>query len=312
MSELTTIPRTVPPGTSPREVPRSAALAPALLRAMRPKQWVKNLLVVAAPGAAGVLLHRDVISRTALALAAFCLLASATYLVNDVLDADSDRLHPAKRHRPVASGELPEAVAVVAAIVLSTAGLAVGAVLGVRFVLIAVVYLALTLAYSLAMKREPVLDVAAVAACYVLRALAGGAATGVRISPWFLILTSSAALFVVTGKRLADHVDHPPTGDGAGGHAAYPLAYLRDVWLLAAGIAIAGYCLWAFDIPHLVDGVAWSEISIVPFALGVLRYALAIEQGRGGSPEDILFRDRPLQLIGVLWLVVYVIGVYAR
>jgi decaprenyl-phosphate phosphoribosyltransferase len=291
-----------------------AAAAVALIRALRPRQWAKNALVLAAPGAAGVLLYESVLSRTAEAFASLCLLAGAIYLVNDVVDREADRLHPVKRQRPVASGAVAPSLALAAAAVCASAGLAVAAAIGTSFVAVAVAYLALSLAYTGWLKRVEIFDVAAVAACYVLRALAGGAAAGVAISPWFLILVSSTALFIVAGKRAADRAVLVESGEdtSVGRRPEYPDEYLRYLRMLASGIAIAAYSLWAFAQPHTVDGIAWSEVSIVPFAIAILRYALLVERGDGGQPEEILLADRPLQLIGAAWLALYAMGVYGR
>jgi decaprenyl-phosphate phosphoribosyltransferase len=293
---------------------QSAASTSAIVRALRPRQWAKNLLVVAAPGAAGLLTHAGILTRTGLAFLCFCSVASATYLVNDAIDAETDRRHPVKRSRPIASGSVRRDVAFAVAAGLGTAGIGIGLWLGSRFELILCSYVIVTVAYTLWLKRVEVFDIAAVASCYVLRALAGGASTGVSISPWFLVLTSSVALFVAAAKRATDRAALVSVGEERpwGNASDYPPEYLRYVWMLASAIAIAAYCLWAFAEPHLVDGVAWSQVSILPFALGVLRYALVVERGAGGQPEDVLVADRPLELIGVAWLGIYATGVYLR
>jgi len=171
---------------------------------------------------------------------------------------------------------------------------------------VVLVYVAVTVSYSLWLKRVAVIDLVAVAAGFVLRAIAGGAATGVAPSAWFLILTCSGALFVVTGKRLAD-VRAVGEDDEPG---AYPISYLRGVWVLAAGVAITAYALWAFAVPHLVDGIAWSQVSIVPFAVALLRYAYVIELGGGGAPEEVFAHDRVLEATVLVWVVTYALGVY--
>ena len=283
-----------------------------IVDALRPKQWMKNLLVIAAPAAAGVLNEWAVVLRTFLALVALCLIASATYVVNDLVDAVADRRHPVKRSRPIASGSLSSRAALAIALALAVAGVSVSVALGTEFFLVVVAYLGITMGYTFWLKRVEVLDIGAVASCFVIRALAGAAAADVSISPWFLILTSSVALFVVAGKRAADRMALEQEGERrlAGNGSDYPMAYLRYVWMLSSGIAIAAYCLWAFAQPHVVHGVAWSEISIVPFGLGVLRYALVVERAGGGQPEEVLLHDRSLQLIALSWLAVYAIGVY--
>jgi decaprenyl-phosphate phosphoribosyltransferase len=274
---------------------------------------MKNLLVAAAPAAGGVLSHGDILAKTAVAFVSFCLAASGTYMLNDVADADADRVHPTKRNRPIASGQVPAMLAVVVGIVLLLAGIGVGVPLGGHFVEIVVIYVASTVLYSIWLKKVAVLDIALVASFYVLRALGGGVATGVRISPWFLVLVSALSLFVVAGKRHYDHVALDATGvEDEPTDRLYTLPFLRYIWMMASVLAISAYTLWAFETPHIHDGVAWSEVSIALFALGVLRYALLIERGEGGVPEEVLLKDRPIQAIGAIWLVVYGIGVYTH
>ena len=180
--------------------------------------------------------------------------------------------------------------------------------MGTQFLAVVLVYAAVTTAYSFGVKRIAVFDLVAVASCFVLRAIAGGAATHVVPSMWFLILTSSGALLVVVGKRQADLRS---TEDG-GSASMYPVAYLRGVWVLAAGVAITAYCLWAFAQPHLVDGIAWSQVSILPFAVALLRYAYAIELGDGGAPEEVFLHDHALQAAVVAWFLTYGAGVYLK
>ncbi len=291
---------------------RRAALAGALLRTARPKQWLKNLLVVAAPGAAGVLTDPDQILRTAVAFIALCLVASGTYFLNDALDIEADRGHPAKRNRPVASGQISVRLAKGMSVVLMLAGLGVAAPIN-HGQLVAVVagYVAMTVSYSVWLKHEPVVDLGAVAAGFVLRAVAGGVATNVQISDWFLIVAGAASLFIVAGKRHAEQVE---LGDDSGAHRAtleeYSTSFLGFVRSVAASVTITAYCLWAFEVASRVGDVLWSRASIVPFVLAMLRYAHVVEQGGGGAPEDILFEDHVIQVLGVLWLVMFGLGVH--
>ena len=173
---------------------------------MRPRQWIKNLLVFMAPAAAGVLGDWHTTLRVIGAFLVFCIVASGTYLVNDVVDADSDQYHPVKRHRPVASGALHPGLALgvgagLIAVAVATALLIGPWALGV----VVASYAGLSIAYSLRLKHEPVMELAVVASCFVLRAVAGGVVAYVHLSNWFLVFTSFAALFIVTGKRTAEH-----------------------------------------------------------------------------------------------------------
>jgi decaprenyl-phosphate phosphoribosyltransferase len=278
------------------------------LRALRPRQWTKNLLVLAAPLAAGVLLTAHALPREGVAIVAFCLVASAGYLLNDVTDAAADRVHPDKRRRPVASGALSATAAVIGAAVLASTGLALATLLGAPFLIAVCGYVVVTVAYSLGLKRIAVVDLFLVASCYVLRAVAGGAAVHVPLSEWFLILTTSGALAVVSGKRAADLTGRGPDAV----RCDYTESFLRSVWLLAGAVALVSYCLWAFDVPHKIDGIAWSQVSIIPFALAFLRYVYVMDRGHGGAPEEVMSQDRVIQVAVLVWAAIYAWGVYSR
>ncbi len=293
----------------PRRSVRGVAVG--LTRSLRAKQWAKNVLVFAAPGAGGVLLHPHVLWQSGLAFAAFCAAASAGYLLNDLVDARSDRLHPVRRERPIAAGRVPPVTASLAVAALLAAAGTASIWLGWRFEAALSLYVAMSAGYSFALKRVAVVDIAVVAAGFVVRAVAGSAATGVPLSQWFLILVSSGALFVVAGKRYAeyaamgDRIDDVRTP-----MVSYTAGYLRYVWMVASSVAVAAYCLWAFAQPHARHHVPWSELSAIPFVLAILRYALILETGRGGAPEDVLLGDRPLLALAAMWLAVYGCGVY--
>jgi decaprenyl-phosphate phosphoribosyltransferase len=273
---------------------------------MRPKQWLKNLLVLAAPGAAGVLLEPDVALRVGLAFAAFCLVASGGYLVNDVCDARADRHHPRKRARPVADGRLPVGLALAAGIALMCGGVALGALVAWGLAACLVAYVALVAAYTLWLRHVPVLDLATVAAFFVVRAVAGGLTAGVPLSKWFLLVASFGSLFIVTAKRVGEFMvlgsDRAATRPAL---AAYSLAYLRNVRTLSASVAVTAYCLWAFDdtAPHGQDLLV--ELSILPFVLFVLRYAMLVEEDGDRPPEELVLRDRGLLAAAIAWVAVF-------
>ncbi len=296
------------PGT-----PTAPSLAWSLLVTARPKQWIKNLLVFAAPGAAGVLTEAGNLGRTMVAFVAFCLAASGTYFLNDALDAEADRRHPAKRNRPVAAGAVSVRLAKVFAVVLVVVAIGMSAPLnGGRLALVVAGYVAITISYSVWLKHEAVLDLGAVAAGFVLRAIAGAAATGVPVSNWFLIVAGAGSLFMVTGKRHAEQVE---LGDESHHHRAtlaeYSTGFLVYVRAVTSGVAIMAYCLWAFEKAAQVGDEFWFRLSIVPFVLAILRYALVVEQGGGSAPEEVVLGDRVLQVLGVLWLACFAVGVHA-
>jgi len=291
--------------------------AALLVKASRPRQWVKNVLVLTVPGAAGALGRAGVLGRSLAAGALFVAVSAGIYLLNDVLDAEADRGHPDKCRRPVASGALGVGLAASVGGGLVVAGLAGSwMVAGTKLALVVGVYVVVNGAYSLGAKAIPVVELALVASGFVLRAVAGGAAVHLSISPWFLVVTSAGALFVVAGKRSAELA----ALGGEGGHrkvlASYTPAFLGSVRMVAVSVAVASYVLWAFGrAPHLdvghpdADDVAF-RLSIIPFVGALLSTELAFEKGRGGAPEDLALRDRPLQWIGALWLALVAFGIY--
>jgi decaprenyl-phosphate phosphoribosyltransferase len=284
-----------------------AALLPTL-RAMRPQQWSKNLLVASAPLAAGQLSDVDVATATVAAIVCFCSASSAVYLFNDVRDVAADRLHPRKRLRPVAAGLVAPSRALTTSGLLAAASVVGAFAVHAGFGVLIVAYLCLQAAYALGLKHETVFDIAIVSSGFLMRAVGGGFATGIPISHWFLMVAGFGSLFTVAGKRYSELVALGNGGDTRKSLRGYTDTYLRFVWTTAAAVTIGGYCLWAFSLPD--DGtVKWESISIIPFALGMLRYAVDVDAGQAGEPEDIVARDRVLQGIGLAWLACVVLGV---
>jgi decaprenyl-phosphate phosphoribosyltransferase len=291
---------------------RPGPSARALLEATRPKQWAKNVLVAAAPLAAGDLHHGAVIRHTLVAFVVFLLGSCGTYLVNDAHDAQFDRVHEVKRNRPIARGAVTVTTAVSTAAVLMVGSLTLAAVFGNRNLTICLAtYLVLAQAYTLRLKDEPVLDLAIVASGFLLRAIAGGLAADIALSKWFLTVAGFGSLFVVAGKRYSELVAF---GEGAErvrkAHASYTATYLRFVWTSAAAVLLTTYCLWAFEVAAKAKSATapWAAISVAPFVIGVLRYARDVDLGQAGEPEEIMLRDRGLQCVGLVWLVVFALG----
>jgi len=220
-------------------------------------------------------------------------------------------MHPTKRNRPLAAGVVSVRLALITAVILTIAGFGAGAVVGWQFLIALGVYLAMTMSYSLGLKHVAVIDIAVVASGYIIRAIAGGVAAGVPISQWFLIVASFGSLFIVAGKRHGEPLDLGPSGHEVRPTlGAYPISYLRYVWMVSSGVAITAYCLWAFEMAHGRAGFPWYELSIAPFVLGILRYALLLEYGDGSAPEDIVLGDKTLMVLGLLWAAVFGAAVY--
>ena len=283
-----------------------------LVVAARPHQWVKNVLVGAAPLAAGELSDVSVAAKTALAFGIFCLAASSIYLFNDIVDIDRDRQHPDKMRRPIASGLVPIPLAVAAAGVLSVLACVLPALLGApRLGLTVAVYIALNLGYNLGLKHQRVVDISIVSSGFLLRAIAGGVAAELPLSRWFLIVAAFGSMFIVAGKRYSELVT---LGDQAAATrpslVGYSASYLRFVWSIAAAVTITGYCLWAFEVGDRPGQPPWGPLSVAPFVVGMLRFALDVDGGRTGAPEKIAMSDRVLLALGLLWLVVFSLGAF--
>jgi decaprenyl-phosphate phosphoribosyltransferase len=289
---------------------KTGSITAALWRAMRPTQWTKNLLVAAVPLASGEFLQWSVLGQTVVAFIAFCLAASGTYLINDTVDVESDRRHPVKRFRPIAAGELAERVAVIAAVVLYAAAIGVGFLLNPALGTVVVAYIAVTLSYSLFLKHQPVIELALLSLGFLLRAIAGGAATGIPISSWFLLVAGFGSLFMAAGKRSSelDAVADASSGDTRRVLVGYTPAYLRFVWGSAATVTIAAYALWAFEVAQKPSSLPWAEISIVPFVLAIFRYAVYVDAGRAGAPDEVVRQDRVLLTLGAVWVVTFALA----
>ncbi|WP_051062673.1 decaprenyl-phosphate phosphoribosyltransferase [Ilumatobacter nonamiensis] len=281
-----------------------------LIKEMRPKQWLKNVLVFAAPGAAGVLDEPSDLVATVLAFVAFCFAASGIYIWNDLNDIEADRVHPTKRHRPIPAGTLSIPVARAAGVVLPIAALAVAAATGRwETVAIVAVYIAITLCYTFWLKEVEIIDLLAVASGFVLRAAGGAVAVDVPMSRWFILCVTFGSLFIVVGKRYAELQE---VGIGAGTRSTldvYTPGFLRMLLSVSLGGALISYCVWAFETAVGTD-FPFYELSVVPMIAALFRYLLVLERGQGSAPEEVFASDRVLQLAGVAWIIIYGVAVY--
>ncbi|HRE03596.1 MAG TPA: decaprenyl-phosphate phosphoribosyltransferase, partial [Ilumatobacteraceae bacterium] len=280
----------------------------------RPKQWAKNVLVFAAPGAAGVLTEATPLLEALVIFVAFCLASAGTYYWNDILDVEADRVHVKKRFRPIASGAVPLGVARVVGVALLAAGIGLSFTTRWQAGVACIVYIVLTSTYSAIWKHIAVVDLIAVASGFVIRAIAGAAATAVPMSSWFLLVTSFGALFIVTGKRYAELREHGESPSAARATLNdYSLGFLRIVLSVSCGATLVAYCIWAFEAADLA-GAEWPlyQLSIVPMLAALLRYLLILEQGHGAAPEEIFIADRTLQVLGLVWVVIFGLAVYVN
>lgn len=297
----------------PTQAPRPAA-GPGTLRSVlalaRPRQWSKNVLLLAAPAAAGVIDQPAALARGLGAVVVFVLLSVSVYALNDVRDAPDDRRHPVKCHRPVASGALGRLPASAVAVLSATAGLAGAAALGPWMLAASAAYLTVSLLYVLGLKHVAVVDLVAVAVGFVLRAVAGAAATHVPVSSWFLLVSLFGALFLVAAKRRAELANITTQARTRPVLAAYSTSWLDQLVTIALLGATLSYGLWAFQYigPDVFRPLL--AVSVVPLLTGLLRYSLLVSTGRGETPEREVFGDRVLLLAGVSWLTLVGSGLY--
>jgi decaprenyl-phosphate phosphoribosyltransferase len=254
----------------------------ALAHALRSRQWVKNLLVLAAPVLSGELFDSDVLRGTAVAFVVFCLASSGIYLVNDVLDLEADRSHPKKRNRPIAAGLVPPPLAIGTAVVLLTCALAGSFLATPELALVVGCYVVLQLLYCFFLKDQRV------------------AATGIVLSQWFLMAAGFGALFMASGKRYAEAKMEGDLVAMRASLAGYTQTYLRFVWTMSATMLMVTYGLWAFEMRASTDSVM-PVLSMAPFVLAVLRYALHVDAGEADAPEVIAWHDRVLQVLALIW-----------
>ena len=274
-----------------------------LLKTMRPRQWTKNAFVLAA-----VVFDRQLLNPTAIldslaGLFLFCLLSSSVYIFNDILDIEFDRQHPQKRNRPIASGKLSVRSATLLGIVLLLVTIPSSFLLSPYFGWIALIYFLVNLAYSNWLKHIPLIDVLIIAAGFVLRVAGGVSLIQVeRFSPWLYVVTTLLALYLGFGKRRAEL---SLLNKGANAHRrvldGYNLQFLDQLITIVSSTTIVAYSLYTFSAPNLPDN--YTMMLTIPFVIyGIFRYLylLQVEQA-GGSPEDLLLGDRPLQISILLW-----------
>ena len=303
-----------------------------VLRLIRPRQWVKNFAIFAAITFAGELFDPQVVSKVILGFFVFCGLSSATYIINDLFDVKKDRLHPFKKFRPIANGDVPKSLAIILAGVLIFFSLIFAEAITPAFFAVSVVYLCIQFFYSSFLKSLAVIDILAIAAGYILRVYAGEFASGFHISVWLLLTTISISLFLAVGKRRSELTLLSANKDFNIAATRNSLSHyserLLDVYAsIFATSTFVAYSLFTFlENPggfKLSIGVLmpdflptffqrkWLMITIIPVVYGLMRYLQDIyEKHEGESPEKVLFSDKPLLFTVTLWAILVVVLVY--
>ena len=283
----------------------------ALIKTMRPRQWTKNVFVMCALIFDRQLNQPASVLHSMAGVALFCLLSSCVYIINDLMDIEGDRIHPQKKNRPIASGQMPISAAIAAAVVILIGTLTLSFLLSFGFFIISLTYFITNLAYSKWLKHIPLIDVLVLASFYVFRVSGGVNLIHVeRFSPWLYVVTTLLALFLGFGKRRTELI---LLSENAGSHRrvleGYTIPFLDQLIIIVSSTTIIAYCLYTFSAPNLPDN--HSMMLTVPFVIfGIFRYLYLIQvKETGGAPEEILLSDRPLQfailLFGLTVLIIF-------
>lgn len=277
----------------------------SVVSALRPKQWTKNLLVFIGAVFTLQLTDAPAMSSALAAFVVFCLLSSAGYLVNDVLDLEADRQHPTKRQRPIARGALSIRGALILAAVLAGAGLLLALQLRPGFAAVAAGYLGLTLLYSVVLKHLVLIDLFAIAGGFLLRAVGGAVVVSVPVSPWLHVCTILVALFLGLAKRRQElTIQEAAPASRRRSLADYSIELVDQLMNIVMAATIMAYSLYTFSAPNRPRNEAM--MLTIPLVLyGLFRYLYLVRvKALGGSPEDLLFSDRPLLGAAIAWAVV--------
>lgn len=277
----------------------------ALIKAVRPKQATKNLFVYTALVFAGQLFQLGQFVRATVGFLLFTFVAGSIYLLNDLLDVEQDRLHPKKRLRPIASGNLPVPLAWAAFVIMGLCGTAAGFLLSPLFGLTLAAYFVLQIAYCFRLKHVVLLDVFTVAAGFVLRTASGGFAIHVHISPWLMLFSLQLALFLGFGKRRQELVlQGAKAGETRAILSEYSLPFLDPMIVIVSAVTIVCYSVYSVDSPTAVSHPhLWVTVPFIIY--GVCRYLyLVYQKGWGGAPDEVLLKDRELLISVVLWFLV--------
>lgn len=277
----------------------------ALIRLLRPHQWLKNLILFFPPFLGGKL---TTIAESGyvlwLAPLAFCLASSSAYIFNDILDRDHDRHHPQKKFRPIAAGKLSLSLAATLGGILLLAGLLAAALVSKQFLFILAAYLLISVGYSLGWKKRPIVDLFCISAGFLLRLLSGGFAFQVNISDWLFLSVFLLSIFLSAGKRAGEQV---LLGEDGGQHrvalAGYPTGFLDGVMIFSGASVLVTYAMYTITHPYLIYTVPLC-------AFGLLRYLLRVKQGGDGDPTESLFKDKTLFIVGGLWVLMIGWGLY--
>ena len=277
------------------------------LQLVRPRQWVKNLLVFAVPLASKDIFEAEVIRNSVITFVCFTLVSAAVYIWNDIRDAASDRLHPLKASRPIASGAVQIKAGFAFMFVLLTSGLGLSFwSTNTEVFLVLTAYLAIQAAYQTWCRQIVVLDLFCISLGFVLRAISGGFASDIKVSVWFISVTASVALFVISSKRYSEITTSSTQRIARSVLKSYTESYLRLIWTCSLSISIVFYILWSTE-NATIGMSALSRLSVVPFILIMLRYAMHVDKGRAEEPEKVVLSDFGILTLAPIWAVMFLV-----
>jgi decaprenyl-phosphate phosphoribosyltransferase len=274
------------------------------IRLLRPRQWLKNLMLFFPPFLGGMLLDLRSLGAGLVPFVSFCLASSSTYIFNDLFDADRDVHHPKKRNRPIPSGAIDPHIASIIGVLLGVSGCVLAWRVSLLFFVVLCFYICNSLAYTLKLKSLPLFDLFSISAGFLLRLLAGGEAFGVPISDWLFLSVFLLSLFLSTGKRLSEKI---ALGDDAAEHrqslSSYSEIYLQGAMFMTGAVVLVTYTMYVISRNTLIYTVPLC-------AFGLMRHVLRIESGKSGDPTESLLRDGPLFAVSLLWVVMVGLGIY--
>lgn len=276
----------------------------AVVKQLRPSQWLKNLMLFFPPFLGGEILLPGVLAKSGMPLISFCLASSSTYVLNDILDRERDKSHPRKRNRPIPSGAVAISTAIILFLLLVIAALILAVNVSVVFLSILLAYLLVAILYSIFLKNLPIVDLFCISAGFLFRLQAGGEAFHVAVSEWLFLSVFLLSIFLSTGKRLCEK---NALGEDARNHRktleSYPPGFLDGTMYMTGGAVLVTYTLYVIEHDVL--------IYTVPLCcFGLLRYIFRVKSGLGGDPTESLLKDVPLFVVGILWAVMVGWGIY--
>lgn len=287
----------------------------AAILLLRPAQWLKNGFVLAPLFFGGKASEGEALAAALAAFASFCLLSSAVYVFNDIHDMEADKAHARKKSRPLPAGRVSQgfAWALVPVLLALSAGAALAGRLPMEFFAAAGIYAAINLAYTLGLKHLALVELVLVSSGFVVRLIAGAAATGIALSPWIILMTGTLALLLVTGKRRADVAQNSDPKGGRRALAEYSLSFLDQLITMLAGVTLVAYVLYCVSDRGVGRYGNWVLLSAVFVVLGIMRYLqIVLFEGRGEQPTTLAVRDPVMAGTLVLWLVTFGALIYLQ